>query len=101
MQCWFVQAVDLEEYAWIHLEGRNRENVLQILAYLASQRTARLADERPAFRVSVEVEKVNRNFEDFIPHADVVFISKVNYRKYCMQETVFCAFYHDASKGRP
>jgi hypothetical protein len=69
--------VDLDEYAWIHLEGRNRENVLQILAYLASQRISRLADGKPAFRVSVEVEKVNRNFEDFIPHADVVFISKV------------------------
>ena len=27
-------------------------------------------------KFSVEVEKVNRNFEDFIPHADLVFISK-------------------------
>ena len=28
-------------------------------------------------KFSVEVEKVNRGFEDFMPYADLVFVSKV------------------------
>jgi len=69
--------VEVRKYAWIHLEGRNRENVLEILHHLASLRSADVLAGRQPVRVSVEVEKVGRNFEDFIPHADVVFISKV------------------------
>jgi hypothetical protein len=69
--------VELERYGWVHLEGRNRENLLEMLAYLASRKSTLRPDGSPSFRVSVEVEKVDRNFEDFIPHADVVFVSKV------------------------
>ena len=63
-----LQKVQVEDYSWIHLEGRNRENLLLMLEYLAKQ---------DSVKVSVEVEKVGRNFEDFIPLADVVFVSKV------------------------
>ena len=38
-----------------------------------------LAKQQDSVKVSVEVEKVGRNFEDFIPLADVVFVSKVNF----------------------
>ena len=65
-----LQKVQVEDYSWIHLEGRNRENLLLMLEYLAKQ---------DSVKVSVEVEKVGRNFEDFIPLADVVFVSKVNF----------------------
>ena len=63
-----LRKLQLEDFSWIHLEGRNRENLLLMLEYLAKQ---------DSVKVSVEVEKVGRNFEDFIPLADVVFVSKV------------------------
>ena len=40
-----------------------------------------LADVKDSVKVSVEVEKVGRDFEDFIPLADVVFVSKVELQK--------------------
>ena len=58
----------MDQYSWVHLEGRNKENVLQILHYLNA------LDKVP---FSVEVEKVGRGFEEFIPLAKIVFISKV------------------------
>ena len=60
--------VELRDFSWVHVEGRNKANVLQILAYLNQEKKVKF---------SVEVEKVNRGFEDFIPFGDVVFISKV------------------------
>ena len=64
-----LRKLQVQDYNWIHLEGRNRENLLLMLEYLAKQ--------QDSVKVSVEVEKVGRNFEDFIPLADVVFVSKV------------------------
>ena len=55
-------------YSWVHMEGRNRETLLEILQYLK---------ETNQVKFSVEVEKVNRGFEEFIPYADIVFVSKV------------------------
>ena len=66
-----LRKLQVQDYNWIHLEGRNRENLLLMLEYLAKQ--------QDRVKVSVEVEKVGRNFEDFIPLADVVFVSKVNF----------------------
>ena len=55
-------------FSWIHLEGRNRETLLEVLKYL---------NQAKQTKFSVEVEKVGRGFEDFIPYADIVFVSKV------------------------
>ena len=71
---------------WIHLEGRNRENLLLMLEYLAKQDSVKVKMKMKMMleylvKVSVEVEKVGRNFEDFIPLADVVFVSKVKFWK--------------------
>ena len=60
--------LDVGIFSWVHIEGRNKPNVLEILTFLTKQTTVKF---------SVEVEKVNRGFEEFIPFADVVFISKV------------------------
>ena len=60
--------LDLGNFSWVHIEGRNKPNVIEILTFLTKQNTVKF---------SVEVEKVNRGFEEFIPFADVVFISKV------------------------
>jgi len=62
-----VQQVDLSLYSWVHVEGRNKEKVLEILNYLRTENKVRF---------SVEVEKVGRGFEEFIPFADLVFVSK-------------------------
>jgi len=59
------ERVDLSEFDWVHLEGRR--TYLPILQYLARERKVSF---------SVEVEKVGRGLEKFIPHADLVFISK-------------------------
>ena len=64
-----LRKLQLEDFSWIHLEGRNRENLLLMLEHLAAV--------KDSVKVSVEVEKVGRDFEDFIPLADVVFVSKV------------------------
>ena len=60
--------MELRDFSWVHVEGRNKANVLDILAYL---------DQEKKVKFSVEVEKVNRGFEDFIPFGDGVIISKV------------------------
>ena len=60
--------VDLHDFSWVHIEGRNKLNVQKILSYLNQKKTVKF---------SVEIEKVNRGFEEFIPFGDVVFISKV------------------------
>ena len=52
------------------MEGRNRETLLEVLKYL---------NEAKQTKFSVEVEKVGRGFEDFIPWADIVFVSKVRH----------------------
>ena len=62
------QKINLSKYLWVHLEGRNRENLLQILQFLR---------DKEQVKFSVEVEKVGRGFEDFIPFPDLVLISKV------------------------
>ena len=68
-----LRKLQLEDFSWIHLEGRNRENLLLMLEHLAAV--------KDSVKVSVEVEKVGRDFEDFIPLADVVFVSKVELQK--------------------
>lgn len=51
-----------------------------LLQHLASQQEV---------RVSVEVEKVGRGFEDFIPLADVVFVSKVIHLELASSQPLF------------
>ena len=64
-------------FSWIHLEGRNRETLLEVLKYL---------NQAKQTKFSVEVEKVGRGFEDFIPWADIVFVSKVRHCR-ALQDT--------------
>ena len=71
--------LDLENYSWVHLEGRNKDTVLEALKFIKQSKKVRL---------SVEVEKVNRGFEEFIPHADVVFISKVFFHTKTLDTTL-------------
>jgi hypothetical protein len=57
----------LADYGWIHFEGRNVENVAEM---------AGIARRIGAARVSAEVEKLGRIYDDILPSVDVVFVSK-------------------------
>ena len=72
--------IDLTKYLWVHLEGRNKENLLQILEFLTNQ---------DQVRFSVEVEKVGRGFEEFIQFPDLVLISKVNKKNHLEDDILF------------
>ncbi|XP_059094891.1 ketohexokinase-like [Tigriopus californicus] len=62
------QTLNLKEYSWIHFEGRNLINVKEMIRYTKIH--------FPGLTVSVEVEKIGRNYEEFVPLADVVLMSK-------------------------
>lgn len=62
------QTLNLQDYSWIHFEGRNMANVKEMIRYTKNN--------CPELPVSVEVEKVGRNYEELIPLADVVLMSK-------------------------
>ena len=58
----------LSSYSWIHFEGRNVENVALMAEHLG----------KISFKsgISLEVEKLGRNYDPILPHVDVIFISK-------------------------
>ena len=58
----------LDEFDWIHFEGRNVANVLEILDALTE------LDHKPT--VSIELEKAREEMLKLAPFADVLFISK-------------------------
>ncbi len=60
----------LADFNWIHFEGRNVENV----ALMAEAARNRIGNGKT--RISVEVEKLGRNYDPILPHVDVVFVSK-------------------------
>jgi len=68
----FERKVDLSQYDWIHFEGRNKDEV----KLMAERVRAWREGFNQKLIISVEVEKVGRNFEELIPYGDVVFISK-------------------------
>ena len=60
----------LADFGWYHLEGRNVENVAAMAELV---RRTRVKSE---VRISLEVEKLGRVYDDILPHVDVVFVSK-------------------------
>ncbi len=64
----FEQRITLDEYDWIHFEGRNLDNVKAMIRHVRSA--------RPGLTVSVEVEKVGRGHEELLPLGDVAVVSK-------------------------
>ena len=68
LTCAEFEKLNLTSFSWIHFEGRNLEQVKLMMRHVKKT--------FPRLTVSVEVEKINRNFEELIPFGDVVFISK-------------------------
>jgi len=57
---------NLENYSWVHFEGRNKDSIPAMVECL----------EGSGCPVSIEVEKVGRGYEELIPFGDVVMVSK-------------------------
>jgi len=60
--------IDLEQFDWIHFEGRNVEQTLLMLTWLKRQ--------FPHIRCSLEIEKPRPGIESLFPYPDVVLFSK-------------------------
>jgi len=64
----------LEEYSWIHFEGRNFTEIREMMEFLKKQKT----EKNLNLTISVEFEKIRDFswFEYLIPFSDVIFMSK-------------------------
>ncbi|KAK2580541.1 hypothetical protein KPH14_007675 [Odynerus spinipes] len=81
----FMQ-LKLQNYSWIHFEGRNITEVLSMMQHVESYNTSiRLLEKQNAennsvrnmnITVSVELENPKSELLDLLPYADIAFISK-------------------------
>jgi len=62
------KAIDLNQFDWVHFEGRHIDDTLQMLQYLKQQ--------QPDLLCSVEIEKPRENIECLFPLADYLFFSQ-------------------------
>lgn len=60
--------IALEAYDWLHIEGRNLDEVKQMLRHAREQ--------APALKISLEVEKPRKGIETLFPHVDVLMFSR-------------------------
>jgi ketohexokinase len=77
--------IPLEQFTWLHFEGRNCEQTLLMLAHVK--------EHHPAITVSLEIEKPREGIEELIPLADIVMFSKTYAQSrgfHCAQK--FCLF---------
>ncbi|XP_068578131.1 ketohexokinase isoform X3 [Cebidichthys violaceus] len=66
--------VDLRQFKWIHLEGRNAEDQVKMIQQVEMFNGALPRQQR--ITVSVEIEKTRESLYQLFPHGDVVFVSK-------------------------
>ena len=62
------KTIDLQQYDWIHFEGRNIADTLQMLTYCKQY--------HPHLPCSVEIEKPRPEIQSLFAYADVLFFSK-------------------------
>lgn len=60
--------IDLSRFDWLHFEGRNIEETLQMLEWTRAQ--------RPALPISIEIEKERDQIDRLFSHADQLLFSK-------------------------
>ncbi|XP_073525608.1 ketohexokinase-like [Phyllobates terribilis] len=68
------QKVDLEQYKWIHWEGRNADEQIKMIHRVTAYNQSHPADQR--ITVSVEIEKEREELYQLFQYGDVVFVSK-------------------------
>lgn len=67
--------VDLRQFRWIHWEGRNAAEQVQMIQQVEMFNSS-LAPEQQRVTVSVEIEKTREPLYQLFPHGDLVFVSK-------------------------
>ncbi|TKS65622.1 Ketohexokinase [Collichthys lucidus] len=66
--------VDLRQFKWIHLEGRNAEEQVKMIQQVVMYNST--LPQHQKITVSVEIEKTREPLYQLFPHGDVVFVSK-------------------------
>ncbi|XP_071553783.1 ketohexokinase isoform X2 [Temnothorax nylanderi] len=71
------EQLNLEEYSWIHFEGRNTDVVLPVIQYIQSYNNSlnSMSDRMP-ITISAEFENPRLELMDLLPYVDVAFVSK-------------------------
>ncbi|XP_011876967.1 PREDICTED: ketohexokinase-like [Vollenhovia emeryi] len=73
------QQLNLEEYSWIHFEGRHIDEVLLIIQYIENyNKSLNNMPDRMPITISVELEspRSGARLLDLLPYVDVAFIAK-------------------------
>ncbi|KAL4694183.1 ketohexokinase isoform X3 [Rhinopithecus roxellana] len=68
------EKVDLTQFKWIHIEGRNASEQVKMLQRIDTHNTRQPPEQK--IRVSVEVEKPREELFQLFGYGDVVFVSK-------------------------
>lgn len=66
--------VDLQQFKWIHWEGRNADEQVKMIQRVAEYNSS--LPEKQKITISVEIEKTREPLYQLFPHGDVVFVSK-------------------------
>ncbi|XP_030633468.1 ketohexokinase isoform X1 [Chanos chanos] len=66
--------VDLSQYKWIHVEGRNAGEQVKMIEQIMDYNSK--VPEKSRIRISVEIEKTREPLYQLFPYGDVVFVSK-------------------------
>ncbi|XP_062271127.1 ketohexokinase-like isoform X1 [Scomber scombrus] len=66
--------VDLRQFKWIHIEGRNAEQQVKMIQQVELYNSRLPQQQR--ITVSVEIEKTREELYQLFAHGDVVFVSK-------------------------
>ncbi|XP_053998628.1 ketohexokinase-like [Hylaeus anthracinus] len=80
------EQLHLQDYSWIHFEGRNLDQVLAMLQYVENYNNTLNYHENSSTKetdwrqipitVSIELERPKQELLDLLPYVDVAFISK-------------------------
>ncbi|KAJ8341842.1 hypothetical protein SKAU_G00341330 [Synaphobranchus kaupii] len=91
--------VDLNQYKWIHWEGRNAEEQVKMIQQVEHYNSTLTRDKR--ITISVEIEKTREPLYQLFPYGDVVFVSKDVARHFGFQTAADAlrGFYSRVKKG--
>ncbi|XP_053173064.1 ketohexokinase isoform X6 [Scomber japonicus] len=91
--------VDLRQFKWIHIEGRNAEQQVKMIQQVQIYNSRLPQQQR--ITVSVEIEKTREELYQLFAHGDVVFVSKDVARHFGFQtaQTALRGLYSRVKQG--
>ncbi|CAK6983539.1 ketohexokinase isoform X3 [Scomber scombrus] len=91
--------VDLRQFKWIHIEGRNAEQQVKMIQQVELYNSRLPQQQR--ITVSVEIEKTREELYQLFAHGDVVFVSKDVARHFGFQtaQTALTGLYSRVKQG--